>query len=77
MWKRLHGPTWLVAFLVYGGWLVLTYTHRALPFPLLAALGGFLIAWHGSLQHETIHGHPAGKRWIATALGLRTGSSGR
>lgn len=68
MWKRLHGPTWLVALAVYGGWLLVTYEHRALPLPILAILGGFLVAWHGSLQHETIHGHP-GKRWMATLLG--------
>jgi len=69
MWARLHGPTWLVAFLTYGGWLAVTYAHRWLPLPILAVLGGFLIAWHGSLQHETIHGHPAGGKWLGRALG--------
>ncbi|WP_394837315.1 fatty acid desaturase [Pendulispora rubella] len=69
MWARLHGPTWLVALLTYGGWLALTYAHRALPLPILALLGGFVVAWHGSLQHETIHGHPAGAKWLGRALG--------
>jgi len=69
MWARLHGPTWVVAFLTYGGWLAVTYAHRWLPLPILALAGGFLIALHGSLQHETIHGHPAGAKWLGRALG--------
>ncbi|WP_394822488.1 fatty acid desaturase [Pendulispora albinea] len=69
MWARLHGPTWVVAVLTYGGWLAATYAHRWVPLPILAAIGGFLIAWQGSLQHETIHGHPAGPKWLPRALG--------
>lgn len=34
----------------------------------LALVGGFLVAWHGSLQHEIIHGHPTPSRAINTAL---------
>src|SRR5205085_2494810 len=49
---------------IYAGWFALTYAHRLLPWPVLAALGGFVLAWHGSLQHETIHGHPAGATWL-------------
>ncbi len=66
---RVHGPTWLVAACVYGGWIAATLAHRALPLPLLFVLGGIVVAWHGSLQHETIHGHPAGPRWVGTMLG--------
>lgn len=69
VWARMHGPTWLVAILIYGGWLVATVAHAKLPLPILMILGGFLVAWHGSLQHETIHGHPAGPKWIRRALG--------
>ncbi len=36
---------------------------------MLVPAGALLIAWHGSVQHETIHGHPTGKRWLNTALG--------
>ena len=67
--RGAHGPTWLVAVGVYGGWLALTLGHAALPLPVLAALGGLVIAWHGSLQHETIHGHPAGPRVLGYLLG--------
>jgi fatty acid desaturase len=31
---------------------------------LLAVLGGALVAWHGSVQHEAVHGHPTGRPWI-------------
>jgi fatty acid desaturase len=67
--RRVHGPTWLVAFAIYAGWGVLTWAHAALPIPLLVVLGGVVVAWHGSLQHETIHGHPAGSPWIGRVLG--------
>lgn len=61
--------TVVVAVLVYGGWMLLTAFHRAIPLPLLAVLGAIVIAWHGSLQHETIHGHPTRSRWINAAVG--------
>ncbi len=54
----LEWPTLLVALAIYGGWLGATWFHRALPWPILVAAGGWLVAWQGSLQHEAIHGHP-------------------
>ena len=62
-------PTLLVAAIVYGGWLVATRWHALLPTWLLAAAGGWLIAWHGSLQHETIHGHPTRHPWMNALIG--------
>jgi len=53
-WHRYEGPTWLVAFAVYGGWLALTFAHAALPWWILVPAGAWFVAWHGSLQHETI-----------------------
>lgn len=50
-------PTALLAVVIYGGWLVLTWFHAALPWWLLAPLGGWFVAWHSSLQHEIVHGH--------------------
>ncbi len=67
---RIELPTMLLAVLIHGGWLALTFWHASLPAPLLALLGGMVIAWHGSLQHETIHGHPTGNRWIDGAIGF-------
>jgi fatty acid desaturase len=73
MWMRkvasqddasVEWPTILLAVAVHGGWLLTTARFHALP-PLLRVLaGGWLIAWHGSLQHEAIHGHPTGRRWL-------------
>jgi fatty acid desaturase len=68
--RRAHGATWLVAAAIYGGWFSLTFAHARIPLPLLVVLGGVTLAWHGSLQHETIHGHPAGPRWVGWALGV-------
>lgn len=63
-------PTLLVAAGVYGGWFAATWFHARIPWPVLAAIGGWLIAWHGSLQHEVIHGHPTPWRRVNLALAL-------
>ncbi|MEG3177283.1 fatty acid desaturase [Sphingomonas sp. RB3P16] len=63
-------PTLAVTLAVYSGWLALTFWHGALPLPLLAVLGGWTLAWHGSLQHETIHGHPTGVAPLDHAIGF-------
>lgn len=63
-------PTIGLAVLIYGLWAATTYFHDRLPWPLLALAGGWIIAWHGSLQHETIHGHPTRWRRVNTILGF-------
>ncbi len=68
--QRWEWPTLAVAAVIYGGWIVLTLWHRTIPVPLLALAGGWLIAWHGSLQHEVIHRHPTGRRAIDDAIGF-------
>jgi fatty acid desaturase len=68
--RKVEAPTLVVAAAIYGGWLAATYWHDAIPVPLLAVAGGWLIAWHGSLQHETIHGHPTGSRRVNAAIGF-------
>jgi fatty acid desaturase len=55
---RLEWPTLLLALAIYAGWLAATWFHKQIPWPFEAAAGGWLVAWHGSLQHEAIHGHP-------------------
>lgn len=62
-------PTLVLALLIYGGWLAATWWWRWLPWPVLAVVGGGLLAWHSSLQHETIHGHPSRVRWFNDAIG--------
>ena len=63
-------PTLALALAIYGGWLAVTAWHAALPGPLLFALGAWLVAWQGSLQHEVIHGHPTPRRWVNDAIGF-------
>ncbi|MGH6616877.1 fatty acid desaturase [Sphingomonas sp.] len=62
--------TLIVAVLIYGGWLAATAWHAVIPTPLLVLIGAWLIAWHGSLQHETIHGHPTHIAAIDRAIGF-------
>jgi fatty acid desaturase len=53
-WERFEGPTFVVAVALYGGWASLIACHERIPWWLTAVLGAFVVAWHGSLQHETI-----------------------
>jgi fatty acid desaturase len=55
---------------IYGLWAAATFFHDRLPWPLLGLVGGWVIAWHGSLQHEIIHGHPTRSRRINTLIGF-------
>ena len=70
LWRRVEGATWLVAAAVYGGWFLLTWHHHALPWWLVLPLGGWLIGWHGGLQHEVIHGHPTRRPGVNAALAM-------
>lgn len=56
--RRIEWPTLLVAAAIYGGFGLLTWFHAALPWWVLLPLGAYIVAWHGSLQHEVVHGHP-------------------
>lgn len=69
-YPQIEWPTYLIAAVVYGGWLALTWYSANLPGWLLLPLGGMLLCLHGSLQHECVHGHPSHRRrWISTLLG--------
>jgi len=56
--RRIEGPTLLVAAAIYAGFGALTWFHEILPWWVMLPLGAYLVAWHGSLQHEVTHGHP-------------------
>jgi fatty acid desaturase len=68
-WQRMGAPTWIVAALAYGGWIALTLGYQALPWWVLLPAAGCVMALYGSLQHETIHGHPTRRRLVNEALG--------
>jgi fatty acid desaturase len=67
--RRVEWPTVLLAFVIYGLWLLATYFYRDLPWWGLTAIGAWIIAWQLNLQHETIHSHPTRKRRINDAIG--------
>ncbi len=68
--KPVEWPTVGLAFVIYSGWVLILFYHASLPASVVGFVGAWLIAWHGSLQHELLHGHPT--RWSAvnTALGF-------
>ena len=68
--RQIEWPTILAAAAIYGGWAAATRYHDVLPRWTLAMIGGWLVAWHGSLQHETIHGHPTRNALLNTLLGF-------
>jgi fatty acid desaturase len=67
---RTEWPTWLLIGVIYSAWLTVVLLSPTwglwVSAPLLVVLG----AWHMSLQHELIHGHPT--RWtrLNHALGM-------
>lgn len=68
LWHRLALPTWGLYALCYGGWGLVTWSYHALPWWLVAPLGGYLVCLHGSLQHEAVHGRPTGNRVLEALL---------
>ena len=65
---QIEWPTLAVAAAIYGGFALLTWWYDALPWWLVLPLGGYLVAWHGSLQHEVVHGHPTPWPWLNELL---------
>jgi fatty acid desaturase len=63
-------PTIALAAIIYAGWLLVTFFHAHLPIWLVAPLGAWLVAWHSSLQHELLHGHPTPWQGVNRALGF-------
>src|ERR1700689_2025289 len=67
--RRFEPQTLSVAVAIYGGFGLVTWYFHSLPLWVVVPLGAVLIAWHGSLQHETIHGHPFPSRRLNALLG--------
>jgi fatty acid desaturase len=66
----IEWPTLLLCGGIYGCWLALTWWHSILPAWLVFPALAWLVAWHGSLQHEVLHGHPTRVRAINDAIGF-------
>jgi len=55
---RLELPTLAVALSIFSGYFAVTWFYVDLPLWFSAPAIAVLLAWYGSLQHETIHNHP-------------------
>ena len=67
--QRVEFPTLVVAFVIFTGFVSTTLSFDSMPLWIAAPLCGVLLAWYGSLQHETIHGHPSPWASFNTLLG--------
>jgi fatty acid desaturase len=66
---RLDFRTLAVAAAILGGLVLWTLKFHEMPLWVAAPLGSILLAWYGSLQHETIHGHPTRSRRLNALIG--------
>lgn len=51
-------PTILLAVVIYALFGVVTWFYHSLPGWFVFIIGGYVVAWHGSLRHEAVHLHP-------------------
>ncbi len=68
LYRHFEAPTWFLVVVIYGGWLALTSWWNALPVWVVLPAGAWLCAWHMSLQHELMHGHPTSSPRVNAAL---------
>ena len=58
VWSKSEWPTWIALMFCYAGWILAgRLIYPVSPFLALGIMA-FLVAFHSSLQHEAIHGHP-------------------
>lgn len=55
---KVEWPSLGLCAAIYGSFLALTWFAGGLPAWAFVALLATLLAWHSSMQHEFIHGHP-------------------
>lgn len=66
---RTEWPTLLLATLCHASWLLLVLTGpQTFGTPGTVVLLVPLLTLYSSLQHEVLHGHPFGVRWLDDAL---------
>jgi fatty acid desaturase len=66
--RPVEWPTVLLCVLVYLVLGTLVWFHAVLPWWLILVLGSYFACLHTSLQHEVLHGHPTGNRFLNEAL---------
>lgn len=65
---RWELPTIALGLVLYASWFLLTWFHASIPGVLLFLAGGYVVQWHFSLQHESIHGMRHWPAWPRTAF---------
>lgn len=65
---KFDGPTWIVALVLYGAWILLMLFSARLPWWVIMLVGAYLLAWHFSLQHEAIHSFRGVPAWLRFAV---------
>jgi fatty acid desaturase len=66
--KKVEWLTVFLIFFTYAALAAIMWFHEALPFWFIVPVAGYLVALHGSLQHEAAHGHPTRDSIINEAL---------
>ena len=59
-------PTWAAIFIVYILWWIALDNFAIIPFASVLLI--FILTFHGSVQHELIHGHPTNNQKINDLL---------
>jgi len=63
-------PTLLLIALTYAAWLGVTFAYRDASPWLVIPLAILVVSFHGSLQHEIVHGHPTRWYWLNRLFGM-------
>ena len=67
--SRHEWRTILIIVGIYGGTTAVVLSYGSLPTWVSVVLLAWFGAWHLSLQHELIHGHPTRHSWLNNAIG--------
>ncbi len=70
--RATQWPTVFVILGVYGGFAMVSLFHRSIPWYLNVVGLALISAWHGSLQHELLHGNGVRNERLANALATFT-----
>ena len=65
---KVEWPTLLLIVLCWLAYGLLTWFWQDLRWWILAPLGGYVLCFYGSLQHEAVHGHPTRSALLNEAL---------
>ena len=65
----LEWPSVALAVVIHAGWLAATFYAGTMAWWMVLPIGAWLLAWHMSLQHEVIHGHPTRLPWLNDLIG--------